>query len=196
MGNMPRHWTNRLTSLPCRASCRTANPRCLPCIPALWSSRKEGVNTQPRFPLRIASEDTREYRAEKIVGSRKTKGFLEYKVRWQGYSHDGDTWEPGMNLRHLRKKIQDFKHLNCWFRTKSYVYWVTIWKAKMAMFYGFKHLEKYDQRKIALTFNYKIESQVRIGLHPWPFRVKAFWDQVWVGSGHDSFIWELLLFFF
>jgi hypothetical protein len=50
----------------------------------------------------------------------------------------------------------------------------------MAMFYGFKHLEKYNQRKIALKFNYKIENQVRIDLNPWPFRaltrVEAFWD--------------------
>jgi hypothetical protein len=60
-------------------------------------------------------------------------------------------------------------------------------------------LEKYNQRKIALKFNYKIENQVRIGLNPWPFRVLArvevFWDLAWVGSGHDSLAWELLLFF-
>jgi hypothetical protein len=55
----------------------------------------------------------------------------------------------------------------------------------MAMFqvshqYAHEFLEKYNQRKIALTFNYKIENQVRIGLNPWPFRalarVEAFWD--------------------
>jgi len=50
----------------------------------------------------------------------------------------------------------------------------------MAMFYGFEFLEKYNQRKIALRFNYKIENQIWIGLNPWPFRVLAgvevFWD--------------------
>jgi hypothetical protein len=39
--------------------------------------------------------------------------------------------------------------------------------------YAHEFLEKYDQRKIALTFNYKIENQVRIGLNPWPFRALA-----------------------
>ena len=40
----------------------------------------EGVDPEPRFPLRLASETEREYRVHKIIDSRTTHGRLEYKV--------------------------------------------------------------------------------------------------------------------
>ena len=65
----------------------------------------EGVNSEPRFPLRLASESEREYRVHKIIDSRTSDGRLEYKVHWEGYPRNKATWEPATNLRHLRQKI-------------------------------------------------------------------------------------------
>lgn len=35
---------------------------------------------------------------DKLVDKRKRKGVTEYRVHWQGYTDDQDTWEPELNL--------------------------------------------------------------------------------------------------
>jgi hypothetical protein len=35
---------------------------------------------------------------EEIVGFRNIRGVPHYKVHWQGYSRDQDSWEPAKNL--------------------------------------------------------------------------------------------------
>ena len=39
------------------------------------------------------------FQVEEVLEKRKTKGYLEYKVRWKNYDSDDDTWEPVENLR-------------------------------------------------------------------------------------------------
>ncbi|CAI8011134.1 Probable chromo domain-containing protein LHP1 [Geodia barretti] len=38
------------------------------------------------------------YQVEKIVGFRNIRGVPHYKVHWQSYSRDQDSWEPAKNL--------------------------------------------------------------------------------------------------
>ena len=47
--------------------------------------------------------------AQKIVGRKKIKGRLHYKVRWLGHGPRADTWEPVEWLAALREEIQEFE---------------------------------------------------------------------------------------
>jgi hypothetical protein len=50
-------------------------------------------------PLHIAIRDTHEYVVEQIVDHKKVQGNMHWKVRWAGYTHNDDTWEPYDNLK-------------------------------------------------------------------------------------------------
>jgi len=39
-----------------------------------------------------------EYTVEKILDRRTQKGVVEYLIKWEGYSHEDNTWEPVDNL--------------------------------------------------------------------------------------------------
>ena len=44
------------------------------------------------------SEAEDEYEVESIVDKRVQKGKVEYQVKWKGWDHDDNTWEPVGNL--------------------------------------------------------------------------------------------------
>jgi hypothetical protein len=53
--------------------------------------------------LRIAALDIDEYLVDKIMdhrGSKKAK-TLKFRVRWEGYEPEDDTWEPWAEVKHL-----------------------------------------------------------------------------------------------
>ena len=41
---------------------------------------------------------TKEWMVDTIVGRRRRRGCWQYKVRWQGWGEEDDTWEPKRNL--------------------------------------------------------------------------------------------------
>lgn len=62
----------------------------------------------------VAIRDHHEYVVEKILehtGDPKRRSTLEFKVRWQGYSDEHDSWEPWKNLR-LVDKLHDYLREN------------------------------------------------------------------------------------
>jgi len=54
------------------------------------------------------STQEEEYEVEEIVEKRMKKGKAEYLIKWKGWSHDDDTWEPRSNLD-CDKIIDDFE---------------------------------------------------------------------------------------
>jgi hypothetical protein len=50
-----------------------------------------------------------EYVVEKIVGKRYKGDTIEYRVKWEGYSEEENTWEPCESLNHLKEMIEDFE---------------------------------------------------------------------------------------
>ncbi len=45
---------------------------------------------------------------EQILDKRKTRGRLEYKVRWKNYDSEDDTWEPVENLRDAMEMVDSY----------------------------------------------------------------------------------------
>lgn len=59
-----------------------------------------------------SSPEEEEYEVEAIVEKRLKRGKVEYLIKWKGWSHDDNTWEPKANLD-CEKIIENFeKKLN------------------------------------------------------------------------------------
>jgi hypothetical protein len=50
-----------------------------------------------------------EYVVEKIVGKRISDDQIEYRVKWEGYSEEENTWEPYESLKHLTDMIEEYE---------------------------------------------------------------------------------------
>jgi hypothetical protein len=46
---------------------------------------------------------------EAILGSRKRRKKQFYLVKWLGYGHEDNTWEPLSNLRDAKEAIGEFR---------------------------------------------------------------------------------------
>lgn len=52
------------------------------------------------------------YEVENIVGKKIVKGKVFYKVKWEGYRSDLNTWEPLDNLLNVINMIEDYEEFN------------------------------------------------------------------------------------
>ena len=48
------------------------------------------------------------YEVEDVIGHRRYRGRVEYKIRWKGFSDKDDTWEPPENLSGAMELVDQF----------------------------------------------------------------------------------------
>ena len=65
-----------------------------------------GQHPEPPPPTQITGED--EFEVKKILQKHKRGKGWQYLVRWKGYGHDQDSWEPTKHLLHAKKLITKF----------------------------------------------------------------------------------------
>ena len=53
-----------------------------------------------------------EYEPEDILDSREGTGRIEYLVKWEGYGHDENTWEPLPHLEKCQRLLRRFHRRN------------------------------------------------------------------------------------
>ncbi|WPJ61302.1 hypothetical protein SMAC4_13436 [Sordaria macrospora] len=53
-----------------------------------------------------------EFMAEDILDSMIEDGNIKYLVKWEGYGHESNTWEPSEYLRNFKKEIEDWHRQN------------------------------------------------------------------------------------
>ena len=71
---------------------------------------KPSFNIQPNDPPAPADlvEEDEEYEVEAILDSRKKGRYIEYLVKWKGYSDAENSWEPRGNVRHAEEEVENF----------------------------------------------------------------------------------------
>src|ERR1700731_1620686 len=57
-------------------------------------------------------DDHKQYGVEEILKSRKRGCGIQYLVKWEGYPHEDNTWEPKKNLAQAPEAIKDFHKKN------------------------------------------------------------------------------------
>jgi hypothetical protein len=75
----------------------------IPFHPPLPSQR------QLRPPPIPQQEGEAEYEVEQIIDKRQKGKKIEYLVKWKGYNHDENTWEPKKNLANASEILQEFE---------------------------------------------------------------------------------------
>ena len=59
--------------------------------------------------MQLKGDGSEEYTVEKIVDRRKRYNRWEYRVRWQGYGPEEDTWEIMRNVTNARDAVKEFQ---------------------------------------------------------------------------------------
>ncbi|TIC91053.1 Transposon Tf2-6 polyprotein [Colletotrichum higginsianum] len=49
-----------------------------------------------------------EYEVERIIDHRNENGHDEYLIKWKGYGHEDNSWEPVKNLQHSQQALQQY----------------------------------------------------------------------------------------
>lgn len=60
----------------------------------------------------IRKKAREEYDVERIVGHRRRRGTLEFRVRWEGYGPLHDTWQTARDLRNAPRLLGEYKRLH------------------------------------------------------------------------------------
>ena len=68
---------------------------------------KPSFDIQPNDPPAPANlvEEEEEYEVEAILDSRKKGRYIEYLVKWKGYSDAENSWEPCGNVCHAEEEV-------------------------------------------------------------------------------------------
>ena len=71
---------------------------------------KPSFDIQPNDPPAPADlvEEEEEYEVKAILDSRKKGRYIEYLVKWKGYSDAENSWEPRGNVRHAEEEVENF----------------------------------------------------------------------------------------
>jgi hypothetical protein len=60
----------------------------------------------------VLIEDVEEYDVEKNLDSKIIRNKLHYLVKWEGYPHEENTWEPVENVTHAKDAVHEFHCAN------------------------------------------------------------------------------------
>ena len=66
------------------------------------------ANRKPPQPPAIKIEGEPEFKVKEILDSKVVRGRVQYLVKWKGYDHSDDTWEPQTNLTNANELLQEF----------------------------------------------------------------------------------------
>jgi hypothetical protein len=66
----------------------------------------------PPPPPQELIDGEEEYIVKKILDSRMFRQHLQYLVKWDGYSAEGNTWEYSENVENAPEKVADFHAQN------------------------------------------------------------------------------------
>ena len=63
---------------------------------------------RPDPPGPVEVEGHPEYEVEQVLDHRKRGRGVQYLIKWKGYGHKENTWEPASNLSHAKELLDEF----------------------------------------------------------------------------------------
>ncbi|KZV76371.1 chromo-domain-containing protein [Peniophora sp. CONT] len=76
-------------------------------LPKNWKSARAAFLERNRKYTNPAADKKGEYEISAILDDAKIDGELHYKVRWQGWGPDADTWEPAATFKKQSPELVD-----------------------------------------------------------------------------------------
>ena len=67
------------------------------------------LNESELKQLKNPQEDQPMYNVEKIINKKIIKGKVLYRVKWEGYPIEQNTWEPIINLENVQGLINEYE---------------------------------------------------------------------------------------
>lgn len=69
---------------------------------------KQFHGTPPEAPQPDIIEGEPEYEVEAIIGHRTQRKKKQFLIKWKGYGHEYNTWEPEQHLEHAQEALNDY----------------------------------------------------------------------------------------
>ncbi len=73
-----------------------------------WTPPQSELQQEPPPPPPEVIDNDIKYEVEEVLDSRLYRRKLKYLVKWEGYPHEDNTWEPEENLQRAQEAIQEF----------------------------------------------------------------------------------------
>jgi hypothetical protein len=70
------------------------------------------IQRPPSPPGPIFVDEHPEFEVEEILASRKRGRGVQYLIKWKGYDHNENTWEPKGNISNAKESIEEFHQRN------------------------------------------------------------------------------------
>jgi hypothetical protein len=70
------------------------------------------IQRTPSPPGPIQVDDHPEFKVEEVLASRRRGRGIQYLIKWKGYDHNENTWEPKGNVDNAPELIETFHQKN------------------------------------------------------------------------------------
>jgi len=89
-------------------NCEFSLPKGMRIHPIFHTNLLEPAHPDAKLQTQVEVEPDREYEVEEILDQRQSGRKQEYLIKWEGYDHSENTWEPTKHLKNCGKALKEW----------------------------------------------------------------------------------------